>query len=244
MSDRFGAAAPAVACTPPSDARRGRLKTIQREQLIVDGLTGGVSIAEIAARLGVGEKRTRAVIRETLARREPHPPDEFVAIQVSRLNEALLVAFSAMSPTNLRAVGKVVKIVRELDRYGGAFADEWAPPEASRLDTPAERDAAFARAWLCGAEPAPPDLDRHREPRSGVAIPGDGERPCASGARLARDEGVAAVSLSARADRPANPAQGPEKVESAPGNALAPETGADARATADRHREEQSEAAI
>ena len=57
----------------------------------------------------------------------PHPPEEFVAIQVSRLNEALLVAYSAMSPTNLKAVDQVVKIVRELDRYGGAFAAEWAP---------------------------------------------------------------------------------------------------------------------
>ena len=48
----------------------------------------------------------------------------------------------------------MVKIVRELDRYGGACAAEWARPDASRLDAPAEEDAAFARAWLCGAEPA------------------------------------------------------------------------------------------
>ncbi len=34
----------------------------------------------------------------------PAPPEEFVAIQVSRLNEALLVAFSAMGLTNLKAV--------------------------------------------------------------------------------------------------------------------------------------------
>ena len=71
----------------------------------------------------------------------PHPPEEFVAIQMSRLNEALLVAFSAMSPTNLKAVDQVVKIVRELDRYGGAFAAEWRRPEASRLDGPV--DGAF-----------------------------------------------------------------------------------------------------
>ncbi len=39
---------------------------------------------------------------------------------------------SAMSPINLKAVDQVVKIVLELDRYGGAFAAEWARPEASR----------------------------------------------------------------------------------------------------------------
>ena len=81
----------------------------------------------------------------------PHPPEEFVAIQVSRLNEAMLIAFSAMSPANLTAVDQVVKIVREFDRYGGAFAAEWARPEASGLDAPADEDAAFASAWLYGA---------------------------------------------------------------------------------------------
>ena len=52
----------------------------------------------------------------------PEPPAEFLALQVSRLNEALLVAYSAMSGANLRAVDLVVKIVRELDRYHGFSA--------------------------------------------------------------------------------------------------------------------------
>ena len=59
-----------------------------------------------------------------------------MAIQLNRLNEALLVAFSAMSPTNLKAVDQVVKIVRELDRYGGAFAAEWAPAGGVPPDHP------------------------------------------------------------------------------------------------------------
>ncbi len=134
--------------------RAARLAKFKREQLIVDYLNRGASVAEIAAHVGVGQKRLRAIMRDILARRMPAPPMEFVAIQVSRLNEALLVAFSAMSPSNLKAVDQVVKIVRELDRYGGASAAEWARPDASRLDAPAEEDAAFARAWLCGAEPA------------------------------------------------------------------------------------------
>ena len=41
---------------------------------------------------------------------------------MSRLSEALLVAYSAMSGANLRAVDRVVKIVRELDRYHGFSA--------------------------------------------------------------------------------------------------------------------------
>ena len=61
----------------------------------------------------------RAIVKEALAARMPGPPQEFVALQISRLNEALLVAFSAMSGMNLKAVDRGVRIVRELDRYHG-----------------------------------------------------------------------------------------------------------------------------
>ena len=119
---------PAAPADPSSEARAARLATFKREQLVVDYLNCGVSVAEIAARVGVGEKRMRAIVREILARRMPHPPEEFVAIQVSRLNEALLIAFNAMSGANLKAVDRVVKIVRELDRYHGFF-----PPPGDAL---------------------------------------------------------------------------------------------------------------
>ena len=70
-------------------------------------------------------------------RRHPRYLGRFlVAIQVSRLNEALLMAFSAMSPSNFKAVDRVVKIVHEFVRCGGAFAAEWARPESPRLDAP------------------------------------------------------------------------------------------------------------
>ncbi len=51
----------------------------------------------------------------------------------------------------------MVKIVRELDRYGGAFAAEWARPEAQRLDAPI--DGACGEARICGAEPALQDFE-------------------------------------------------------------------------------------
>ncbi len=240
---------PAGRLQPAGPARAARLTKFKREQLVVDYLNRGVSVAEIAARVGVGEKRMRAVIREILARRMPAPPEEFVAIQVSRLNEALLVAFSAMSPTNLKAVGQVVKIVRELDRYGGAFAAEWRRPEASGLDARADEDAAFASAWLYGAEPALQNFE--------AASPGSGgdDRPENLAQRLEKVEsapGFAATSaVAARLSTPRDPThciapehegresppaasagdgrsqnqpQGLEKVESAPGIAASPET--------------------
>jgi transposase-like protein len=82
--------------------REARLAKYERERLVVEYLNRGVSVPEIAAQLGVTEKRMRAFVREILARRMPAPPAEFLAMQVSRLNEALLVAYSAMAGLNLR----------------------------------------------------------------------------------------------------------------------------------------------
>ena len=154
MSDCPDAALPAAPITPSADARAARLKKFERERLIVDYLNRGLSVAEIAARAGVSEKRMRAVIREILARRMPVPPEEFVAVQVSRLNEAMLVAYSAMAPTNLKAVDHVVRIVRELDRYHGLFAGrrlhEASPRTTVRaLEAPVEGSMAFGAALTC-----------------------------------------------------------------------------------------------
>ncbi len=80
----------------------------------------------------------RAVVRDILARRMPGPPEEFAAIQISRLNEALPVAFSAMSPTNLKAVDRVVRIVRELDRDRGFWVAQQDLIEPDGLEAPVE----------------------------------------------------------------------------------------------------------
>jgi len=67
-------------------------------------------------------------VQDILDRRAPAAPTEYAALQVSRLNEALIVAYAAMGNGNLQAVQTVVKIVRELDRYHG-----YASPELREL---------------------------------------------------------------------------------------------------------------
>ena len=105
------------------EARQARA---EREQGIISLLNRGVSVAEIASRAGVSVGHMRNLVRKILAERAPAPPDEFLALQVSRLNETLLVSYSAMynsvTGTNFEAVDRVVKIVRELDRYHGFAA--------------------------------------------------------------------------------------------------------------------------
>jgi DNA-binding CsgD family transcriptional regulator len=147
--------------SPPSPPRRdrsfaGRRKARAakgaRERRIVNLLNAGITVDEIAARERVSVKRMRNLVRETLARHQPEPPAEFVALQLSRLREALLVSYSAMGGGNLGAVDRVVKIVREMDRYHG-----FAPREIRQSRNP-ERLAPPAPSPLALEAPSPERL--------------------------------------------------------------------------------------
>jgi len=96
-----------------------RVKQAQREARIVNLLNGGACVSEIADRESVTERHMRRLIETILKKRMPAAPAQFVATQVARLHEALLVSYNAMSGANLKAVDRVVRIVRELDRYHG-----------------------------------------------------------------------------------------------------------------------------
>lgn len=135
--------------------RKSRQGRLDRERRIMFLLNCGASMGEMAADQGVSLKRMRNLVRESLATRMPRPPAEYLALQISRLNEALLVSYTAMhksvSGTNFEAVDRVVRIVRELDRYHG-----FAPGEAaSRAERP--QLAAPAQAPLALAAPGPSD---------------------------------------------------------------------------------------
>ena len=124
--------------------RKARNAKADRERQIMALLNRGLSVAEIASRSGVSIKHMRNLVRKILAERMPQPPAEYLALQVSRLNEALLVSYSAMhnsaTGTNFEAVDRVVRIVRELDRYHGFAAIPRRHEESKplRLPTPAE----------------------------------------------------------------------------------------------------------
>ncbi len=251
---------------PSADAHAARFKKFQREQLIVDYLNRGVSAAEIAARVGVGEKRMRTVIKEILARRMPAPPEEFLAIQVSRLNEALLVAHSAMTGANLKAVDRVVRIVRELDRYHGFFAAARRHPEATPLEAPVDGTAAFGAALVCrpkfalqdfetiefalgtasgplNAQTASPDLvlSPRLDPEASKHAPVNSDGAARSSmlrdaTRCVAPQHEGRECPFARDDRPQNLPQDLEKIESAPGFATAAEASGAACAAREQAR--------
>ena len=89
-----------------------------------------------------GAEGARQHAAAALARRTLDPPAHFAQLQIRRLSEALLVCTSAMSRGNLQAVDRVVKIVRELDRYHGfgpaAAAPRLTAPALPAPDSPAQ----------------------------------------------------------------------------------------------------------
>ena len=107
-------------------------------------LNRGVSMAELAAREGVTLRRMQIVVKDILARRGPPAPAEYLALQMSRLNEAMIVAYGSMASGNLSAVDRVVKLVREMDRYHGFFPGRAADPAPDRLAPPAAAPLALA----------------------------------------------------------------------------------------------------
>ncbi len=153
MSDTVETAPLAVPRDRSVEARHAKRQAkASRERRIIASLNRGVPVAVIAEWEDVGEKRMRTLVRDILARRMPEPPVQFLAMQVSRLNEALLASFDAMSGSNLQAVDRFVKIVRALDRYHGFVAAErWGLPVASEApkEIPPwlEAHAGFAREW-------------------------------------------------------------------------------------------------
>src|SRR5271155_1980193 len=208
MLDTVETAPPAVRRDRSVEARRAaRQAKASRERRIVELLNRGVSLAEIAEREDVGEKRMRALVDDILDRRMPKPPAKFVATQVSRLEAALRVSYDAMAVDNLRAVDRVVKIVRELDRYHGfAAAERWSLPETSRPQTREELDEESKAVMELFVEGI------RRDTREEVA------RENARAARATDAAGQTPPPVEAPPVRPQMAPQGLEKIESAPGN--------------------------
>ena len=196
MSEPAAAVPPAAPRPTPTATTASRVRR-ERDNLIIDSLNRGLSMAEIADAIGVSDKRMRALVWEVLARRLPSPPEVFAAIQTSRLNAALGVAYNSMMKGDLRALDRVVRIVRELDRYagfGGGKRLESRPQPTEKVGfTPGIALADDEEAALSEAS-----WEREFAP---MGEPDQGPPPLAPPLDI----------------RPETPSQGLEKIDSAPG---------------------------
>jgi hypothetical protein len=131
----------------------------QRDLRLIEKLAAGATIEEIAASEGISVKWARERKAAVLASRVIDTPHEFIKLQIRRLSEAMLVSYSAMSLGDLNAVDKVIKVVRELDRYHGFAPDRNAPRFAPSLP-------AAPLPQLALPEPSKPAMDwEESEPR-------------------------------------------------------------------------------
>jgi hypothetical protein len=159
----------AQAGTRSKRARATKRELAQRDLRLIEKLAAGVTIEEIAASEGISRNWARERKAAILAERAIDRPHEFIQLQIRRLNEAMLVAYSSMTSGNVKAVDQVIKVVRELDRYHGFGPDHGAPNHAPSL--PAAAPLALALPAPTSAEPA---MDwEQSELRDGGAPAGD-----------------------------------------------------------------------
>ena len=162
----------------PKRAKRRRAtkrELAKRDLRFIEKLAAGVTIEEIAASEGISAKWARERKAAILAGRAIDPPHEFIQLQIRRLSEAMLVAYSAMSTGNVKAVDQVIKVVRELDRYHGFGAysspERFVAPPLAGPPPLALPEPAAALATPGGEEAA----DRAESERRGDPTPGADE---------------------------------------------------------------------
>jgi hypothetical protein len=130
--------ADAKAAVEPKRRRATQRELAQRDLRLVEKLAAGVTIEEIAASEGISCKWARERKAAILAERTIDRPQEFIQLQIRRLNEAMLVAYSSMTTGNVKAVDQVIRVVRELERYHGfgAISSPQSFPEAPATPPP------------------------------------------------------------------------------------------------------------
>ena len=147
MAEDAGGRAPKTNRKRPRATKR---ELAQRDLRLIEKLAAGVTIEEIAASEGISVKWAQERKAALLASRVIDTPHEFIQLQIRRLSEAMLVAYSSMTAGNVKAVDQVIKVARELDRYHGfgplstpqRFPEApLAPPPLALLEPPAGEPA-------------------------------------------------------------------------------------------------------
>jgi hypothetical protein len=87
----------------PRRRRSTRREMALRDQRLVTALAAGETIEELAAQLDIPLRAVRRRVRRSCPASPPVPPAEFAQLQMRRLNEAMIVAYSAMGKGNLKA---------------------------------------------------------------------------------------------------------------------------------------------
>ena len=120
---------------PPTRPKRARPIRAKR---ILAALVAGAGVAEIASAERLTRKRTESLLRQELRDRWVAATEDFVRLQIARLEQMLLKLLHGLQDGDLKAIDRAVKIVDRLDRYHGftkakRFPAQYGDEERARL---------------------------------------------------------------------------------------------------------------
>jgi hypothetical protein len=146
----------AVTPTKPSSRakrRKARETKAARDLRFFNLLAMGIPLPAIAHQERLPARRMREIMDSILARRSIAPLAGHFPLQIQRLGDALGVAYGGMMDGDIRALDRVLKIVKEIDRYRGMEAQLVA-----RLNSEAAPTALIANMPPARSLPAPEDV--------------------------------------------------------------------------------------
>jgi hypothetical protein len=88
----------------------------ERAQRIFARLMAGDSMRAIAASEGLSVRRVQQIVRERLDRRDSNPADDFVLLQIARLERALDLVGAQIDAGKASAAHAFVRIIEQLNR--------------------------------------------------------------------------------------------------------------------------------
>ena len=100
-----------------SSPRLSAAERVARRDRIFARLLEGQSTEAIAADEGVSARRVRRIVQEALERWDADPAQDYVGVQIARLEAALRMVEQKMAAGDVKVVDTLVKVLAQLDKY-------------------------------------------------------------------------------------------------------------------------------
>jgi hypothetical protein len=126
---------------PPAEVRETvrakrlarRMARIEWRQTCFELISAGHSYAEVAEQLMVSERTVRRDVARVIDERRLDAPERYIHLQIDRLTRVLRIADGQVKRGDMKAVGPLIKIIGELDRYHGLEAHYRREPRLAAL---------------------------------------------------------------------------------------------------------------
>ena len=109
--------------------RQTRFIRAARTKRILERLREGWAYDEVAAEVGLKERRVRQIVTQFLKEREAVSGAAHAHMQLDRLGRAMRVAGDALSRGDIRAIAPFIRVIDRLDRYQTLAEETAARPE-------------------------------------------------------------------------------------------------------------------